>query len=197
MKTWKPGFISAGALAVIIAGMLLVPASYEVTVGSTVSVDLGLDRLNKVDWQAFRDHPDFANLSVAGNGEQAAVHLVFRDLSKTEAGAVVEGILAEQSLAPGTYSLMTESITKTVGGNALAALSGGTIRIMAHGLTDDEVETAIVEHLQARGIGVNAVDVRTTEQNGMIRKDISIDLDSANLPEGMQEGDSVYFEFEF
>jgi hypothetical protein len=198
MKILQSGIAGGAVMAILFLAMLLVPASYDVTVGSTISLELAVDDFKQVPWQDVHEAlPGLMNLSTSMQADAATVHMLFRDTDRTEAKQAVEGALAESGLMADMYRLRAESIKKTVGGNALAAVTGGVIRIGVQGLSDAEVEAAITEHLAERGFGVRSVDVETTQQGDEFHKDISIEFDAENLPEGVAEGDSVYFEFQY
>ncbi len=84
-------------------------------------------------------------------------------------------------------AIESTAIERRHGGNALAALSNGHVQVLARGLSDEEVEQAIVEELSL--IGIRGTEAEIT-----------------NLPDGakqidvqMQESpyDSITFEVTF
>jgi len=88
-----------------------------------------------------------------------------------EVVAAVREVLADHLPDHATADIARSPIIRRVGGNVLAALTQGSFRVAARGMTDDEIELAIIEELGL--IGVRGADAEVTDQpDGSKRIDV-------------------------
>ncbi len=185
-KTWIP----VAVVAVVLAALLLIPATYTVTVGSIVEIKVpSMDQSVAMNLaQATRDLPGVqsANMMMTPDG----LTLRFAS-SETNQSAIKHTILdaAKPMLAGMDYDVSTEAVTVERGGNALAAITGGTIRLNVAGMSDDEIEAAIASAIVGQGMTPTMVDVQTSA-NG--EREIQIEMEG-DIPDGEERT----FQFEF
>jgi len=169
---------TGGVAALILAALLFVPVSYEVEVGSVVTAS----------WKSTATDPNriaerlegldgLFSQNVRLNGEHVSAQLLFRGMGADEAERRVRELLAGKlDPASGPAELSSRRIMKKVGGNALAAITGGTIRVNAAGLSDREIEEAIVAEFATHGVRHSEAQV-VTDTDGERRIDIMIETD--------------------
>ncbi|MCB2210646.1 hypothetical protein KQI52_00875 [bacterium] len=186
-KTWIP----VAVVAVIFAALLLIPATYTVTVGSIVEISIPSSdaSLAQTIADATSDLPGVqsANMMMTPDG----LTLRFAS-SETNQSAVKHTILdaTESMLAGMDYDVSTEAVTVERGGNALAAITGGTIRINVDGMSDNEIEAAIASAIVGQGMTPTMVDVQTSADG--TQREIQIEMEG-DIPEGEERT----FQFEF
>jgi len=180
--------VVSGIVAVIFIAMLLIPASYSVNVGSLVSAEFNLDETNLPLIMSAVDGIDkISNQNLSVNNGKAELNIAFRDVSAGDAEAEVAAVLSATLSNDAELSVSSENIKKLMGGNALAAVSGGAIRIACEDMTDAEIEALIVDALTSSGVQIQNVNVSTTQNSdGQIRRIIRVEGD---VPEGVDPCD--------
>lgn len=149
----------AGAVVVIFAAMLLIPVTYEVEVGSLVTVRYNTQDITPAFLDGITDKMEgLMNYSLAMQGEETVVNFGFQDIPRDEASERVNEYLAEAGILAGTYQLASEPVTVEVGGNAFAAVTGVTI-VGSNDMTDEEIEALIAQRLAEAGAVVGGVQV--------------------------------------
>ncbi len=172
--------MAAGAAALLVVGLLLIPISYEVCLGTVVSAQWpGADSSPSAVTAALAGTADLANYSVNWNGADLSAQLLFRDVGVAEAKRRTLACLDPLLGSTQEVELGCREIKKRVGGNALAAMTGGVIRVHAAGLSDPEIEAAIAAELSAWGAGGSDVQVVTGPDG-----ERSIDITVEDPPEG-------------
>jgi len=172
-----------GIAAVVMIIMLVVPITYEVTVGSMVSLaGLPVDESFDTICAELASLTNLQEHHVTITKDTADFQLAFRKLSGPKAASQVKEILARHTANPAQLELLTENIVKEVGGNALAFATGGVISVNITGLDDDEVAAAIVARLEEAGYENSSAEVTT--EDGVSTVDISISLDEDSVDEG-------------
>jgi hypothetical protein len=129
---------------------------------------------------------------VFSNAEHAEEGIVLRlgfwGKSAEEARALVDGALADFPRGPNGYEIMAEEIVERIGGNVIAWASGGRIVVSGEGMSEEELELAIVQALIDNGAASADVDVQISD-DGVSRIDISIGEMEGSVP-----GDSITIE---
>ena len=174
---------TAGGLltvALLFFALLLIPMTYNQQVGCLISVAGSTEWLEGNDISVLNNElPELMNSSTRITDDEFTMNLAFRELEAPVALARLQTALADMEVDMITLKVSCEDVYVQVGGNALAALTQGTINIGAAGLSDDEIEQAIVSAFAARGIpGASAV-VTTTQEGDEQHREIEI-----TLPEG-------------
>ncbi len=176
--------VVSGVVALIFIAMLLIPASYSVNVGSLVKAEFNMDETNLPLIMSAVDGIDkisSQNLSV--NNGKAELNIAFRDRSADAVEAEVMNALSNVLGENAQLTVSSESIKKLMGGNALAAVTGGAIRIGCDDMSDAEIEALIVNALSSSGLQIQDIDVSTTENSdGQIRRIIRVE---GEFPEGV------------
>lgn len=165
------GFLG-GLIAVT---LLLVPVSYDVTVGTKLEVVWSMP-----DAAVSEVEPDLAALDglvarkFGFKDDIVTGSLVFRnrvgDLAKQDVRSVLIAHLPDGVVPTITF----EEIKRRVGGNALAALTNVYLKINAVGLTHREVELVIMEELGLMGM-VNPEATITQDNNGSISIEVKME----------------------
>jgi hypothetical protein len=178
-----------GGVAVIAAFLLLaIPMSYEVEVGNRLLVSWPESQVDtKAVDAALAELDGMAGRKIGFRKGEAHATLVMLDLPAAEARNSVRELLA--GFLPADFEPVIESspITRRVGGNALAALTSGSFKIMAQGMSDDEIEIAIIEELGIMGIRMAETEVSSLPDGS---KTISIQMQESPY-------DSITFEVTF
>ncbi len=168
--------LAAGAFAIVVIGMLVIPVSYDLEIGSMVTVEFPVTELMTIDFANLMDSMEnLVNQNLNTSGSEATLALAFRDVSADDAEALVREFLGSSA---NEFELTAEPIIERVGGNALAAITGGNIIVGESGMSDEEVEALIASHFFSMGAVVRRVDVNT-DNSGQT----TIDLEFESLPE--------------
>lgn len=192
MRNLLKGSVLAGGFAVAaVIAMILIPATYDVNIGTLVKAEFtlpdGLSPREVAD--ATTALSEGRKMLMVSNG---IATLTFAS-KQTDASALQNALRnAIQTKYPAITNIdvTSEPIIEKHGGNALAAVTGGRIEIGCEGMSDAEIEGAIVQALTARGVNVQQVSVQTTSPGeGQVERRIEIraECDSTNscgeLPE--------------
>ncbi|MCF7809483.1 hypothetical protein K9N50_00695 [bacterium] len=200
MVTLKRTAITSGVVVALFIAMLLIPASYSVNVGSIVKAEFDMNEASLLSVMDSMDKIEgVTNQNLSVDNGKAVLNLAFRDRSASKAEGEVKSALIAAISDDSHLSVSSEDIKKQMGGNALAAVTGGAIRIGVEDMSDSEIEALIVNAVNASGAQVRNVDVSTTElPDGEIRRMIRIeaecpdganpdDIDLSPLMEGLEE----------
>ena len=181
--------VAAGLCVVILAGLLFVPVSYDLHVGSLVRAEITAaggtlallsDGLPQLD--------GLAQVKAERVEDDIILWLGFWGKDADEARASVDAMLASLPNTAGGYRITAEEVVHRIGGNVLAWASGGRLIINGEGMSEEELEQAIVNALIANGAGEVDVDVQISE-DGVSRIDIML-----GEMEGDVSGDSLTIE---
>jgi len=180
--------IVTGAIAVLFIAMLLIPAAYSVRVGSLVKAEFPMsDAFSPQSIIAATDNIDgIFNRQLSVKNDVVELTLAFRDRQAHDVELEVRQALSSIIDDDETFSLSSENIEKLMGGNALAAVTGGRIRIGIENLTDAEIESRIVAALSAQGIQVKQVNVNTDRSvEGQVKVEVRVEAeaDEGKLPD--------------
>ncbi|MFQ5599864.1 MAG: hypothetical protein ACE5G2_04835 [Candidatus Krumholzibacteriia bacterium] len=167
--------MALGVPALILIGLVLVPISYEVRVGSLV----------RAEWPAASGDllaiandisrlENLANRNIVVQDGTVVLEAAFRKVGERDAEGRLREALGRHLDSGSAVRIETEEIVRKVGGNALAAMTGGTITVNAEGLSDAEVEAAIAAELANWGARASEVRVQTSA-DGQRTIDITID----------------------
>ena len=179
--------LAGGFCVLLFIGLLFIPVSYDLCVGSVVEAEWETERANlEAKLAVLRteltdlDGVIHSTLKKEMEGKMK-MELFFAGKGADEARRVIEqkiaAVMSDEHLA---QSLVTREIRRKIGGNFLAWASGGKIVIHAAGLSPEELEEAIVAELKRRGAGNAEAHVEITDDNrAMI--DITIDDPSAEM----------------
>jgi hypothetical protein len=169
------------AVTVLFFALLLIPVTYNQQVGCLISMAGSTEWLENSDLSSLDSQlPELMNISTNTVEEEFTMDLAFRDLEGAVALTRLQSALGEMEVDLLTLRFSVEDVFVAVGGNALAALTQGTINIGAAGLSDNEIEEAIVSALATHGIpGASAV-VTTTRQGDEMQRQIEITIPEGN-----------------
>jgi hypothetical protein len=169
------------AVTVLFFALLLIPVTYNQQVGCLISMAGSTEWLENSDLSNLDSQlPELMNINTSMLEEEFTMDLAFRDLEGPVALTRLQSALSEMEVDLLTLKFSAEDVFVAVGGNALAALTQGTINIGAAGLNDSEIEEAIVSALAAHGIpGASAV-VTTTQQGDEQQRQIEITIPEGN-----------------
>jgi hypothetical protein len=177
MRKAASTLIPIGAVVVIVAALLLIPATYTVTVGSVVELSVNssdMDLMKQVQ-QVTMDAPGLERAAIMMSPNGLAVRFAMDETSQSAAKETVENLYAG-ILSDYDYSITSEPVKVERGGNALAALTGGTVSINTTGMSDGEIESAIASALMGRGASAVDVDVTTSEDGE--QREIRIEMEA-------------------
>jgi len=172
----------------VVIMLLVVPVSYVVNVGNRVEVTWPVAMVGSEAVAAtLADMADLAGQKIRYQNGVASATLVFVGSRADEAESAVRTALAPFLSEQGLLSIASTTIQRKIGGNALAALSHGYVRVFARGMSDDEVEAALIEELGL--IGIRGIEAEIT----------NLPDGSKNIEVQMQESphDSITFEVTF
>jgi len=176
MKSYAlKGAIATAAFAAIVAALVLIPATYSVTVGSLATVAFNADGpVKPMDVVKALSIPRSQKMMTV-EAEYATITIAARKTDPDELKSAVEKSLASlPDKIPGLKVTVTP-IKEDRGGNALAAVTGGRIEIGVEGLSDAEIEARIAQALSAHGLNVRSVEVSTTSPTpGQIERRVEI-----------------------
>ena len=189
--------IASGIVVALFIALLLIPASYSVDVGSVVKAQFNItdEAAIKPVMDAVASLDGVCNRSMSVKNDLAEFTLVFKDIKAYQAEREVKDRLSKVLDDNANLQITAEPITKLLGGNALAAVTGGKIRIAVENLPDDQIEAIIASELAAKGLMVRTIDVQTDRSHdGQIQREIRIE---AELPEGIEPNENGEYEFQF
>lgn len=174
-----------GAFAVVVA-LLFVPVSYEMGIGSVVRAawEAPADEAQAsaasaaiaAEVQALDHLVDF---NLKRMGDRMYLTAAFSDVDQETAGNQVRGTIqrhvscalaAPLQAGPDGVAVRDEqaeisvasmAIVKLIRANALAAATGGLVRIHVQGSSPEEIGQALMAELEAQGFVGSSVDVRT------------------------------------
>jgi hypothetical protein len=181
MRKTASTLIPIGVVVVIFAALLLIPATYTVTVGSIVEINIpSADReVVMALSEVAQDNPDIerANMMMSPEG----MTLTFAS-SETNPSSFEKTVLSavKPYLGDLDFAISAKPVKVERGGNALAALTGGTIRVNTAGMTDSQIEAAIAEALM--GNGASAVDVDVTTSPDGTQREVRIEMEAHGEP---------------
>jgi len=196
MTLLKKTSIATGIVITLMLALVLIPASYSVTVGSLVEADFMMPSSpQKANWTdksgettdiSFADY-EFADIFAALKGiegidnqnmtidnDKASLSFVSSERSGKAVKHDVQQALSSVVGANAELNVKCEDIQQLRGGNALAAISGGKICIAVDDMPDEEIKAMLISACEARGMQIKSVDVQTDEQDGEIRREIKI-----------------------
>ena len=188
-RTVRRSAIAAGLCAVILVGLIFVPVSYDLHVGSLVRAEIPATEANLALLSAGLPHVEGLVYSNAEHEDgDVVVRLGFWGKTAGEARALAEAALEDFKDGPGGYRITAEDVVEHIGGNVIAWASGGRIIVNGEGMTEEELEQAIVDALIDNGAKSADVNVELID-DGVSRIDISV-----GEIEGRATGDSVTIE---
>lgn len=188
MFAFKNVAIGSSILTVVILALLLIPASYSVDLGTIAKAEFMID--DEADMksviEATQSIGGVVNRSLNVRNDKAELSLAVQDKSADEVEHELQAALAPFS--GGGLSITSEIIKQHMGGNALAAVTGGRVRIACDELSEDQIREQIIAELTARGANVRDVDVSVSkEQDGdQIRVEVRVEAEAdadGNLPD--------------
>jgi len=216
MFRWTRRFGLAGAaFALLAAGMIFIPISYNVCVGSVVeaewtaaqiekalaaadekeklpNLEIGLalleQNLEKLSSRLGTLH-GMVHTSLSAEDGSCKLWLYFAGKRADEAermAALTLDLLPQALNSPG---LASKEIRMQIGGNALAWATGGRIVIHTEGLSPEEIEVAIEEEFLRRG--ASSADATVTIEGDSLSV---IQIEIGDAPADMFEGDSLTIE---
>jgi hypothetical protein len=177
------GTVAAAALLLI---LLVVPFSYTINLGSVVTIEnIPLNENYSAFARELSAIPGLINHAVRRQGDTVSLQLGFNREASESAESKIRQLLADHELNHSALALSSRNIVKTVGGNALAAITGGNIRINAAGMDDDELEAALMSELAAAGLSGSEVNI-ATDADGNKHIEFSFER-PADLPDDQTE----------
>ncbi len=191
MRKSATTLIPIGVVAVIFAALLLIPATYTMTVGSVVDINIAdadhslLSELEGISESIPAIEHAMAKMSPDG----LILTFVGSETNQKSFAKLVETAL-EPYLEGQDYTVSSKAVTVERGGNALAAITGGVIRINTEGLSDEQIEAAIAESIMGMGMEPTNIDVQTSADG--TQREIRIEMEG-DIPEGEERE----FQFEF
>jgi hypothetical protein len=188
--------VAAGLCAAILVGLVFVPVSYDLRVGTLVRAEMPATDANLAILADGLPHMEGLVTSSAEHVEDGVVlRLGFWGKSTDEARAIANAALADFPRGPGGVRVSTVDIIETIGGNVLAWASGGRIVVNGEGMTEEELEQAIVQALidngasradvnvELVGDGISRIDITVGEMDGTMVGD-SLTIEIINSSEG-------------
>lgn len=176
--------LAGGLCVVILVGLLFIPVSYDLRVGSVVRAEMPATQGNLA--LLARGLPGMEGL-VSTNVERVEDGIVLRlgfwGKSPDEAAALANAALEDFPKGPNGYIITAEEVVERIGGNVIAWASGGRIVVNGEGMTEEELEEAIVQALldngasradvnvELMGDGVSRIDIMVGEMEGDIPGD--------------------------
>lgn len=204
MTLLKGTTIASGIVVIMLLAMVLIPASYSVTIGSLVEAEFDVptmadeptwvdDSGNTIDLTgkdfefsdilgALENIKGIDNQNLSIDNGKASLSLVSSDRSGEDVKREVEAALANVINNSSGLAVKCEDIVQLRGGNALAAISGGRICIAVDEMPDEEIKAMLISACEARGMIIKSVDVQTNEHDGEINRQIRI---MGELPDGV------------
>ena len=180
-RRWMRGLVSTGAVVALIIALLTIPVSYSVQIGSFATATWTAAGEDAAAIRHVLEQADeVSRAQVAIRGSLIVATAIFRELDPQPAAARLRSLLAVFVDDPGALDTHAEAIHRTVGGNALAAATGGYIRIHTTGLSREEIEDAIEDELVR--LGARAAHVTIDDAEG--GQAIEIDIDTTGEPGG-------------
>jgi len=175
-KLVRSSALIGGLMVAAVVAMVLIPATYDLQVGSMVKAEFVLpEGLSPREVaEATSELSAGKKMLMVDNGK---AYLTFASREKESAGLAqkLQSILHAKYPNLTELSVSAEPIIEKHGGNALAAVTGGRIEIGCEGLSDAEIESAITSALSAQGLNVTEVKVSTTSPaEGMIERRVEI-----------------------
>lgn len=161
--------------ALLIAGLLFVPVSYTVRVGSIAKAEVPATGANLEYLTGVLPGTDGvvrSGLSVADG--KILVSLGFWRHTGPEAEVAMADMLVSLPDGRDDVEITSEEVVEEFGGNVLAWASGGKILVNAEGMGEEELEEAIVSALLEAGAQDAHADVEFDEEAGMTRIDIGV-----------------------
>jgi len=190
-KRYFAPIASTTFIVALVIAMLFIPVTYKIHVGSLVTIEWtpnGKDVTNVLS--DFQSLDNAVNVNYQSTPDLQKVFVAFEGIKSSKATKLVRDLLDNQSDIDG-FEISSSNIIKEVGGNALAAITGGRIVINAKGLTDDEIETVLLEQLSVAGYNVNSVSVQT-DADGVKHMEFSFEVDSETTSEqGAEEETTI------
>lgn len=153
---WKTAGLFLPILFILM--MVLIPVSYEVTVGGITLVRGTLPPQHSgSDVLALKPLPEEFNRNVSTEGQKAEITVAHTSRDSKE----FESRLLESFEAIGLSGIevSTEVVRKEVRGSALAAITGGSISVNVENLSEEEAEAEIMSALSERGYTAGNVEV--------------------------------------
>ena len=165
-----------GAFCVLlIAGLLFIPVSYTVRVGSIAKAEIPATKANLEYLTGMLPKTDGvvrSQISVADG--KILLSLGFWRHAGPEAEVAMADMLGSLPDSRDEVEITSEEIVEEFGGNVLAWASGGKILVNAEGMGEEELEQAIVSALLEAGAQEAHADVEFDEEAGMTRIDIGV-----------------------
>ncbi len=188
---FKNGALVSGLTIAVVLALVLIPATYRINVGTLVKAEFTLpDGVSPGDVaSAASPLSEGRKMLMVDNG--VVTLTLASKQTKTEAlQSELLSTLKAKFPTIANIQISAEPIFEKHGGNALAAVTGGRIEIGCDGMTDAEIESAIVQALNAHGVNVQQVSVSTTSPGeGQVERRIEIraEHDSSASCEDMPE----------
>lgn len=166
MKTFTRTAIGVGVVGVLFIAMLLIPATYTKTVGSQVTIELpgtghSMNEISSL-FDAMESVEGLANINARQMNDKTVLDLTFDGVKPNTAQKKIETLMAANWNSARTPTISTEPVKVEIGGNALAAITGGRIVIHTAGMTDAEIEAAMRDALMGQGMDEVDVSVQTS-----------------------------------
>ncbi len=166
----------AGGTVFLMIALLMIPITYEVTVGCVVSLNgVSLNESYAQVYENLTSLEQLRNHDVTIINSLANFQLVFKKMSRRKATELITEILTESHVSLTGLEISSENLVVEVGGNALAYATNGVISINISDLDDTEIETAIVSQLTAAGYTNSSAHITT--EDGVTNITIGIDVD--------------------
>ncbi|MDP8206396.1 MAG: hypothetical protein P9L92_07030 [Candidatus Electryonea clarkiae] len=176
MSTFTRTAIGVGFFCLIILALILIPVTFTMNVGSTVSVKIPVNTdVSHMDIIKATDGLEgITNSNIRMTPDGMTLDFAFRPTKSRKAENLVREALAGVINDPSGIEFNSENMKVEVGGNALAAITGGRISINTQGLSDEQIESAIIAAFASRGMDVTDVDVETTNDGNERRVEIRV-----------------------
>lgn len=191
MSNIKNTVMGFGIVAIVIFAMVLIPAIYKVQVGSVVTISLpstsSVETGELLKYAESLDNTSQMNISQSPDGTQLV--LAFNRIKTAEALQQVRAAFAPLTANSPEIEFDSRGVYKEIGGSALAALINLVVHVDASGLTDAEIEAAIIAELQRQMPGTHKVDVQTVTSGGETERRIDIrwEGNGSTSTDGVQE----------
>jgi len=165
----RSGAITAALSVAAALALLVVPASYVLNLGTHVSVSWPRDQVLTKTIEAELSRLDgLAARKTVYSGDTVHCRAVIRGRGEDEAAELVRSAIRAYFPAGAAPDVGTRPVFRRVQGNVLAAITYGHFRVNARGLSDRELEQAIMRELGLMGVVEPEVSVSRSEEERLL-----------------------------
>ncbi len=195
MRTINRTAIGIAGVAILVVALLLIPVTYDMPVGSLVTVQLPMTEnfINDNMQNISIEMENLQNTFIKIADDKMFINYTFLDVSPDKAAENIRTALHKNIPDLDIESIKAEVLTTEIGGNALAAIATRYFNLDLTGMSDAEAEAAIHTALAAEGITAENVSVQTEMEGDMKKIEIQLEGIQTDNP----DGEEIQFDFNF